>query len=240
MFKYYKILVVLCVLVLAGCSNTQINSLGYTAQSEMTENSEKTEIVIEQTSEIKTETKEEQVSKIEIQDADITLMQKVLLNKAEFADGEKIIDKDGVYEGEYEKNGFVVVDLDHDGVNEVCIDYPPGEILILHEKNNSVYAYVVNYNGFWPVYTDGTFEGSGATASKSLFCGNISFENNKFESEIIVGQKPNYDAGSTSYFKGNDYVEITKEEYDAIMSGYSMEEAERYDFTIENILTYVK
>jgi len=35
-------------------------------------------------------------------------------------------------------------------------------------------------------------------------------------------------------------IEITKEEYDEIMSNYPRVELEPYDFTIENILKYVK
>ena len=42
------------------------------------------------------------------------------------------------------------------------------------------------------------------------------------------------------YFKGVDRVEISKEEYDQIMSQYSQEKVTQYDFTIENILKYVE
>ena len=240
--KIIAIVLALCASVFIGCTSDKENDF----ESNNTYSSEEGTYEIEETTEVFSDipSTDELVDiqhlwEYDVPDEELSLIQKVLLNKVPFADGKKIVEKRGVYEGDYKRNGFIVVDLDHDGIDEVCIDYPPGEFLILHEENNQVYSYVVGYNGFWPVYTDGTFVGSGATASKSIFCGNVTFVNNRFNSEIIVGQQYEGSMKGQVFFKGDNKTEITLEEYSEIMSQYARVEAERYDFSLENILQYV-
>ena len=227
MKKYMVLLLLICICNLHGCKSGTMQEYerGVTEKNETGQTSEVTKnngIAIE--------------INIPVADESLNLMQKVVFGKVDLADGTNIFEKEGIYEGDYENNGFIVVDLDRDGIDEICIDYAPGEFLILHQDTDGVYSFIINYNAFWPVYTDGTFEGSGATASKSLLCGDVSFENNIFESHVIVEYE---NRGTARYYKSDEHVEISKEEYDNIMSNYSKKEATRYDFTIENILKYI-
>ena len=184
-----------------------------------------------------------------VSDDELTLMQKVLFNKAPFSLDRWIGDIEGIYWSVWEEDywkqvQFFNVDLDHDGVDEVCVQYTLGRILILHEEDNAVYGYPFEYRPFNPVYKDGTFNGSDS-ASRAQFCGNASFENDSFSFEIITSRYWDIDNSVHYYKDGNSYggegtdIEITKEEYDEIMSNYAMEKVERYDFTIANILKYV-
>ncbi len=184
-----------------------------------------------------------------VSDEELTPMQKVLFNKMAFSSDCWIGDIEGIYWSVYRDDyrkyvQFFNVDLDHDGVDEVCVEYASGHILILHEEDNAVYGYPFEYRPFHPVYKDGTFCGS-SSAALGDFNGNVSFEKDAFSFEIITSTEYETD-GSVHYYKaGHQYggegagIEITKEEYDEIMSNYAMEEVERYDFIIDNILKYV-
>ena len=136
---------------------------------------------------------------------------------------------------------FCVVDLDRDGKDEICIVYATGDILILHEIDGRIYGYEHGFRAFNPAYTDGTFAGSSG-ASYSEFYGNVSFTKDEFRYEGITGIERDNDGNATYYKNGTYYtgVETSKEEYDQIMSQYEKNEVEYYDFTIENILEYVK
>lgn len=179
-------------------------------------------------------------SKIDVNDEELSLMQQVLLSQEMFADGMQISDymDNDDFINEYCK--FWMVDLDEDEINEVCIYYESGGVLICHECEGNVEAYVVGSNAFGPVYTDGTFEGFGSTSNQGDLCGNVSFENKVFEYDVLTWWEDSYETTSRHYFKGVDRVEISKEEYDQIMSQYSQEKVTQYDFTIENILKYVE
>ena len=185
-----------------------------------------------------------------VSDDELTLMQKVLFNKEAYNNGLYIGDVDGIYWSEYgeeslESVSFYTVDLDRDGVDEVCVEYASGLVLIFHEENDAVYAYQIAWRGFQPLYKDGTFCGSGGAAYAN-FCGNVSFENYEMTYEYITSIAYDNNNGTVHYYKdGHQYggegggIEITEEEYNQIMSNYAMEEVERYDFTVENILEYV-
>ena len=181
----------------------------------------------------------------DIPDEELNMRQKVLLNKMEYNNGIKIEELEGIYYYDSKYTYFYVVDLDHDGINEICVKYPPGPVIIFHEKDGVVYGYETSVKSFSPVYVDGTFCGSGGSSIEYLY-GNISFEENIFYRETITSIRFDVD-GVQHFYKGNPSilnekpgVEISKEEYDKIMSQYPREEATRYDFTIENILKYVE
>ena len=197
---------------------------------------------------------------IEILDEELTLMQKVLLNKEKFygktkysnvtpADYHKVEECGGFCRyDENTSNYFYLIDLNKDGKEEVCVIYQSGLVLIFHEHDNMVYGYNWFYRNFDPVYKDGTFSGTGG-ASVGYFYGNVSFEGNTFDYDVITAWKDVYDngneEGTSHYYKNGEpgeegSIEITKEECEAIMSEYTMEKAEKYDFTIDNILKYVK
>lgn len=178
-----------------------------------------------------------------VPDDELSLMQKVLFNKETYNDGQRIADVEGVYNDEFERAvTFCVVDLDHDGMDEICLSYASGSVLIFHEIEGQIYGYEYVWRGFNPVYTDGTFIGSGG-ASYSEFYGNVSFTKDEFQKEVITAIEYVDELGNAVYYKNggsNTGAEISKEEYDQIMSQYEMKKVEEYDFTIENVLKYVK
>ena len=186
---------------------------------------------------------EELFIEVGIPDDELSSMQKVLFNKEEYNDGQKIADVEGVYNDEFERRvTFCVVDLDHDGEDEVCLLYASGSVLIFHEIDGHIYGYDYSWRGFTPAYKDGTFVGSGG-ASYSAFYGNVSFTKDEFQREVITAIEYLNDAETVVYYKNggsNTGTEISKEEYDQIMSQYEMIRVEEYDFTVENVLKYVK
>ena len=180
-------------------------------------------------------------SESDILEAELNLLQKVLLNQETFNEGQKIEDDEYIYSDKFIKSvSFFVVDLDRDGKNEVIIDAPSQQVLILHENEGKVYGFYDSYRGYAPLYVDGTSEGS-SSADAVYFLGNISFENSQYKQEYIVTIV--YEADGTRYYKNgteSSGVEISEEEYNEIMSQYAKKEATRYKFTVKNILEYVK
>ena len=180
--------------------------------------------------------------------SELSLMQKVLLNKASFNNGMMMTDVPWFFQydgrsnlgGEYSE--FYVVDLDHDGVDEVIVI---GEnVLILHQEHNQVYGYPQVFRGMLQLCVDGTYWGSSG-ASTNYFFGNVSFDNYVMNEQIIVAtdMHPQNSAKVVFYKNGSAYdenaIEITEEEYLEILSEYTAEKAESYAFTLENILKYV-
>ena len=235
--------------VICGC-NKQDVLIGEISNETLSVELSESELVVESTMEVN--------GKMEIDVniyEELSLMQKVLLNKTSFkgvlsSDEEEIMDVHKIEEVSsiYENTDdayFYVIDLDHDKMNEVCVVYSPGRVLIFDEEQDEIFAYRTVYRSFAPVYMDGTFGGDGG-ASLSYLYGNVSFEGNTFYRETIVSTWSDIE-GVTHYYKGNpanfegeNGREITKDEYDQIMSQYPQVEATAYDFTIENILKYVE
>lgn len=186
--------------------------------------------------------KEELVVEVDVPDEELSLMQKVLLNKAEYNGGLKLADVVGMLGNPYEGSvNFYLVDFDQDGNDEVGIEYS-GLVLILREKDGNIYGYSEYFRGMNPVYTDGTFSGSGG-AAHSGFYGNVDFSENSFAYEVITSVS--YGNEANLYYKGGEptdgiATEITEEEYNQIMSAYEQVEVVKYEFTVENILKYVK
>ena len=179
-----------------------------------------------------------------VPDDELTLMQKVLFNKATFNDGQKIAQIPELFDEGYKEDvRFYVVDLDKDGVNEVIITYSPDKVLILHEKDGEVYGYEDSARAYATIYTDGTSSYSGKFAGNDadFLFGNVSFENNEYtHKSILVVVKESYGERYLKDGNGNLGIEITEEEYEEIMSRYSKKEAKGYKYTVENILEYVK
>ena len=210
-----------------------------------------TENISRETQEIETqskttgETKNEETENISsnISDNELTQMQKVLLNLTEYIneDGHKRkVDSVENYPiTEDTSSNFYVVDMDGDGINEVAVTYSPGYVMIFHEENGNIYGYRHTTRQFNPIYSDGTFGGSGS-AFENVFYGNVKFSENKWEYSAILSFLT--DEGQTKYYKGEPYgsnsQEITKEEYDQIMGDYKLEEAVGYDYTWKNIETF--
>ena len=235
-----------CFLFAVGCgkSEREENIQESLATGHETENSENTEIDIPEAidTESASELGTELVLEIGVPEEELSLMQKVLLNRAEFNEGKKIEQIEELCDYESNYAFFAVVDLDGDGNAEVCVNYPPGEVLILHESDGMIYGYFKSYRGFNPVYKDGTFGGSNG-ASENFFMGNVTFEHNQFEYDIILAWKDDLNESKiykNSYWGSENPIEITGEECKKILENYSREKVEEYDFTIENILKFVR
>lgn len=270
------IILALCTMILVACANEKENEVDYNntnaseegtyeniTSQENTESQETEEIPVTET-----ETEENSTALPDIKftpgveeamsvpDEGLSLMQKVLLNKAEFwgkleySYNDEPMEKHVVddyflfcdYRGE--NNYFYAVDLDKDGKKEVCVTYTAMKMMIFHEENGEVYGYEFSPRGMSPLYEDGTFASNGGAYLTYLY-GNVSFEGDVFSRETITSTWFET-SGKQHFYKGEPAVsdvkpgiEISKEEYDEIMSSYPQEEAEAYDFTIENILKYV-
>lgn len=257
MKKYQLILIMIMLLMLSGCENSKETSSeikGNTTETQGVKNEEKDVLLeVQNGSEISTEDNTEVV--VEHVDEELSLMQKVLLNKAKYyevskySDGWKTVeDNQGFCEyDEDSSNYFYVLDLDKDGIDEVCVAYGSGAVLIFREQNGEIYGYTWYYKNFDPVYADGTFFcGSG---SVGIFYGNVSFEGNEFNYDIIAAWESELAESReyvTHYYKDGSSkatglgIEISKDECDEILSQYPRELATAYDFTIENILKYVQ
>ncbi|MGN0375699.1 MAG: hypothetical protein ACI4EN_09400 [Butyrivibrio sp.] len=197
-------------------------------------------------SEIETETEAETETETEtgIPDEELNLMQKVLLDKAEFMDVEtgSFITLSQVSRFSVSKNTmFYYQDLDGDGSFEVCVDSPIGRWSIFSVIDGIVYRYDYPFRGMIPLYKDGTMHGSSGASSPSLsrFTG---FTKEGYTEEHIALANEVY--GTMRYytdFKDGHYInEISKEEYDEILSKYPQIESEKYEFTRNNIERYVK
>lgn len=159
----------------------------------------------------------ERTVNVDVNTDELTLIQKVLFNKAPYSLDQWIGEVDGIYwsgsNDDYWKwVKFFNVDLDRDGVDEVCVEYAPGLVLIFNEIDGVVYGHEIFFRGFNPVYVDGTFAGSDGAAYTKLY-GNVSF---------------------TEY--GMSYDTLIEEFY---IVDHIVEVVEKYDFTVENILKYV-
>lgn len=186
---------------------------------------------------------EELTFETEISEDELSLIQKVMLNKAYFNGRQKLEDINSIFWGdeEYESlHSLRIVDLDHDGKDEACIEYANGWILILHEENEEIYGYLDSFRGLNTIYTDGISSGSDG-ASEWSFSGNTSFADYKYTNEVITSVYDEAD-GTTHYYKnGYDYdgVEISEVEFTEIMSSCGLVETVDYEYTVENILKYV-
>ena len=262
--KITAIIILVIILFLCSCVNDVSISKDSESdiihsQSDNVESSIKIEDLTEYETEIGIDTEDINVTESEnettpiVEDMNLSLMQKVLLNKAEFYGRLTFYDdnpsswhkvEECVGFCDYSKEGynsFYIIDLDKDGDDEVCVSYN-GHVLIFRKRGGDIYGYNWGFRQFNPPYNDGTFRGSGG-ASYSTFYGNVSFDNNEFKYEVITSKM--WDSNENIHYykngepEGNGSIEISKEEYETIMSSYSQEKAISYDFTIENILKYV-
>lgn len=196
---------------------------------------------------------------VDVPDEELTLLQKVMLNKAEY------YGRTGVYmddlgwhkitELQYfdyanKYNEFGVCDLDGDGSQEVYLYYSGGDVLILHEEDGVVYGYSDVFRGFNNLCTNGIFAGSSGT-SDNYWCGNVSFDKSVMKHDYIhiVDE---YNPVRIVYSKGTaindesgwhyqDEVEITETEWNEIAAQNPRgERVEEYPFTAENVMKYVK
>ncbi len=138
-------LTILLMVFVTGCNSGNVPNTEKVGGTEFIENTE-----VADTSQ---EPKKEQEIEVEagIPDEELSLMQKVLFNKAPYNGGEKIANIEGIYHDEYGRTvTFYVVDLDHDGNEEVYLIYGGGSGLILHYDGNEVFGYDYAWRSFHP------------------------------------------------------------------------------------------
>ena len=185
-----------------------------------------------------------------VSEKELTLMQKVLFNQAEFYGNIDSYEKEygwhkveEIYGYEWNAPRFGVLDFDKDGKDEVYVYY--GDALILHEEDGVIYGYVEPYRGLSNVCTDGTFIGSGGAADNDLM-GNVQFHKHEMTYDIITSTCMDLSAEEyTRYYKNagwwsDDAIEITAEEYAQIMDQYQKEVNVMHNLTTSTLLEYVK
>lgn len=185
-----------------------------------------------------------------VSEKELTLMQKVLFNQAEFYGNIDPYEKEygwhkveEIYGYEWNAPRFGVLDFDKDGKDEVYVYY--GDALILHEEDGVIYGYVEPYRGLLNVCTDGTFIGSSGAADNDLI-GNVQFHKHEMTYDTITSTCMDLTTEEGTRFYKNaghwseDAVEITLEEYQEIMSHYQKERNEEHKLTTESIIDYVK
>ncbi|MGN0374634.1 MAG: hypothetical protein ACI4EN_03975 [Butyrivibrio sp.] len=231
------VIILLCV---SGCAKG-------TGDKSALESGTSNDTTTENTDETDTPAQTEEVTGIS--NEKLSLMQKALLNQAEFTatDGLRQIKAENiegypVYGGG--SGSFCVVDMDGDGTNEVAVTYSLGVVIIFHEEDGAIRTYKHTFRQFNPVYSDGTFTGSGS-AQESVFYGTIGFTQKGFEYSAITSKWYENDTENIHYYKGGEpsqitAVEITESEYNEIMAAYSMKEVPEYEFTRNNIERYAK
>ena len=268
--KIIAIMLVLCSVALIGCTNVEkhaASSNTSVGEEGTYETATSQEYVESQTTEQVSDTEDETEvlvgieAAMQVPDEGLSLMQKVLLNKIEFLGKMEYFDYDTETIAKHKveeyysfcdyspksNDCFYVVDFDKDGKDEVCVEYTAMYMMIFHEEDGEVCGYKTSIRSMCPLYEDGTFFCWGGVRRHHLY-GNVSFENHQFSYNAITtvateyGENPN---GIQYYYKDAEpgmegSVEISKEEYDQIMSQYPQVEATAYDFTIENILKYVE
>ena len=264
------IMLTLCSIVFVGCTNVEkhaASSNTSVGEEGTYETATSQEYVESQTTEQASDTEGETEvlvgieAAMQVPEEGLSLLQKVLLNKIEFYGETDHFDYQSDSMDKYRveeyysfcdyspksNDYFYVIDFDKDGKSEVCVKYTAAYMMIFHEENGEIYGYDVSTRTMCPLYEDGTFFCWGGVRRYYLY-GNVSFENYQFSYNAITtvateyGENPN---GIQYYYKDAEpgmeaSVEISKEEYNQIMSQYPREEATRYDFTIENILKYVE
>ena len=143
----------------------------------------------------------------------------------------------GLLNNEYRE--FWVQDIDMDGTAEVgfvIYDY----IFLLHQSGHNVYVYKENGRKMQSVYDDGTVEASGGYASKIRYQITGFGEDDFFERKLFGH---NYiqdaDGGRMTYYKytdGQECVEISEDEYNALAQEYSDNEVKNIPYSKDNVM----
>ncbi len=208
-----------------------------------TETVAETESVIETESETEREAQATEADENESQlsDSELSLMQKVLLNQAEFVDVEsdtmmKTTDIEGYRVNQ--DTEFYCMDMDGNGKKEVCIVFQVKVYSVFYELDGVVYRAEYPYRGMIPLYTDGTMHGSSgaASGSRTRF---TAFTQRGPVKEIVSGYDYSYATQSNYYYTKNYDNEISRAEYMAIENKCSSVEATQYKFSRKNIEQYV-
>jgi len=133
-------------------------------------------------------------------------------------------DSVGYSAGNFEADSLAFVDLDQDGVDEVCISISDSDqfYLILHFYDNEVYGYIMPARGFESVSTSGTYLGS-AGGSAYTYILKTGFNGAK-QIETTLAH-----AESEDYY-GRDNKSITKQEFERMVDEVLDDPAEWYDF----------
>jgi len=191
---------------------------------------------------------------IGVPDEELSLMQKVLLNKVEFygmipsqksePGWYKIEDLKGIYG---EDDTFGNINLDRIGKKEVFVYYATGDAMIFHEEDNIVYGYPHTYNGFFDVGLNGSFWG--ICGWDDFFHYNISFDKHEMRYDY-VWLEHDYPTQTNRFWRGeaiksgyygDSKIEITEAQFNEIVSTNEDEQLlNLHVFSVENILKYVE
>ena len=121
-------------------------------------------------------------------------------------------------------------------VGFVIYDY----IFLLHQADDNVYVYKENGRKMQSVYEDGTVEASGGYASKIRYQVTGFGEDDFFERKLFGH---NYiqdaDGGRMAYYKyidGQECVEISEDEYNALAKEYSYNEVKNIPYSEDNVM----
>lgn len=195
----------------------------------------------ETTIEIIVETTEFDEYSTQVSDDKLNLMQRVLLNQAEFIDVEshtmmKTTDIEGCMIND--NTSFYCMDMDGDGDKEVSICFQSKIYSVFYEIEGNIYRIEYPFRGMAPLYTDGTMCGSSgaSSGSRSKF---VAFTKLGAIEEVISGFCTDI-THTQHYYTGNRENEISRAEYMAIENECSSEAAQSYHFSRTNVELYVR
>ncbi|MBO7339512.1 MAG: M56 family metallopeptidase, partial [Lachnospiraceae bacterium] len=184
---------------------------------------------------------------IDVKD-NVTLFQAVLLGQRNFvvAEGDDcllstdIADIDflfGAVDPSRRVHSFAVVDLDHDGEEEIILFVisagNDSNRVILRRWGNMVYAYIVNSRSMWELKTDGTYEYNTGNVNDG-FARITGFTVTNFMEDRYTYETGPFDGADTFVV---EHASVSENEYKkAIMSEHGKKKAAWHEFNEENVL----
>lgn len=128
----------------------------------------------------------------------------------------------------FEPGRFIVVDMDHDGEEEIMLYSWPESTQVLDYQDGRVYVYQFVFRGMNNVLPNGVYEGSGG-ASVWGFYRITEFDHGTFKEETLAYTET---YGDDEYYE-IEGREVTFREFEEYMEQFRVEPAEEYDFTEE-------
>lgn len=142
----------------------------------------------------------------------------VLYNEVPFVDetGKTIYIKDYVQQIYAVPEGYVFIDFDSDGSQEILVNVSTnyGIFLLFHLDDEQVYGYQITQRSMIDLKTDGTFMGSGGAAESAVLA--LKFSGNQYELTELAYHN---DLPNSEEYRVNG-MPVTQEDYQAVYNEF--------------------